>query len=32
MEQLKSGHMARNIEMFRGIAEHFSDWEKPQKP
>lgn len=32
MEVLKSGHMARNIEMFRGIAEHFSDWEKPQIP
>ncbi|NNC37173.1 MAG: serine hydrolase [Hyphomonadaceae bacterium] len=28
-DKVQGGHMARNIEMFRGIAEHFSDWEKP---
>jgi CubicO group peptidase (beta-lactamase class C family) len=31
-EKIEGGHMARNLEMFRGIAEHFSDWEKPKVP
>ena len=27
-EQVPEGHMLRNLEMFRGIAEHYSDWER----
>ena len=24
--KIPEGHMLRNLEMFRGIAEHYSDW------
>ena len=31
-DKVPLGHKDRNFEMYRGIAEHFSDWEAPQKP
>lgn len=31
-DKVPLGHRDRNFEMFRGIAEHFSDWEKPEIP
>jgi hypothetical protein len=31
-DKVRLGHRDRNFEMFRGIAEHFTDWEKPKNP
>lgn len=28
MDEVPEGHMLRNLEMFRGIAEHYSDWRR----
>ncbi len=28
VDKVAEGHIARNIEMFRGIAEHYSDWQR----
>ncbi len=28
IDKVPQGHIARNMEMFRGIAEHFSDWQR----
>ncbi|MCF6274856.1 MAG: beta-lactamase family protein, partial [Robiginitomaculum sp.] len=28
LEQVPEGHILRNLEMFRGVAEHYSDWQR----
>jgi len=28
LDEIPEGHMLRNLEMFRGIAEHYSDWRR----